>query len=156
MPPVIRLKEFIDELYTVSDEVRVFLNIRTGKIVLLTSEVLYAAEECEDFDDFPDWEKEMVKEAQEVLDSEDYRQLPERFEIDDYSIMESFCHSIEDEKLKARLLRSIRGKGAFRHFRDMVDACGIEEAWYTWRENGLKEIAREWLEQHGLEYTDEN
>jgi len=140
---------------TVSDEHLVFLNIQTGKFVLLTSEVLNAAEEGEDTDDFPEWEQEMIQEAADVLDSADYRELPDRFDINEYSIMERFCSSVEDERVSNRLWRSIQGKGAFRYFRDTVHDCGIVDDWYAFREEAFRAIAIEWLESNGVAYSDE-
>lgn len=165
MPPLIRVKDFIEEMDAVSEETRVFLNVRTGKFVLLTSETLEAMEAADeielndgmdDGDEVPEWQKELMQEADEVLSDADYRELPDQFDIDEYSIMEGFCISIEDEDMGSRLLKVIQGKGAFKGFRDTVDESGLSDEWYGYREEAYRKIAREWLEGNGVAYTDED
>jgi hypothetical protein len=39
----------------------------------------------------PEWEQEMIAKATEVLDSADYLQLPGKFELHEWRIMEKFC-----------------------------------------------------------------
>ena len=70
--------------------------------------------------------------------------------------MERFCYTVEDDELSRRLLSSIRGRGAFRYFKDTIYEYGIEEDWYEYREQAFKEIAIDWLEGNKIAYTDEN
>ena len=62
MKPVIQLKDFVSEMDTLSDEYSIYLNIRTGEFVRLSSEDLRLAEDAEPLDDYPDWQKEVIKE----------------------------------------------------------------------------------------------
>ncbi|MBK7893943.1 MAG: hypothetical protein IPJ90_03445 [Anaerolineaceae bacterium] len=155
MEPIIRLKDFVQEMEAVGDEIKVFLNSRTGEFVTLSTEELSAAEEGKDLENFPEWQREVIQQADEVLFSSDYRELPTKFEIHEYKIMESFCYSVEDEALRRRLLNGIRGRGAFRYFKDVIYEFGIEEEWYQFREQAFKEIAIDWLESNKIAYTDE-
>ncbi|MGD2158381.1 MAG: UPF0158 family protein [Anaerolineales bacterium] len=155
MKPIIRLQDFIQEMNVFSDEYRAFLNIQTGEFVTLSDEELGAAEEGESLEDFPEWQRESIQKAGEVLFSDDYRELPSKFDIHEYSIMERFCYSVEDDKLRRRLLNSIRGRGAFRYFKDTIHEYGIVDDWYEYRERAFKRIAIEWLESHNIAYTDE-
>jgi hypothetical protein len=139
----------------VGDQLKTFLNIRTGEFVTLTDEYLGAAEEGKDLENFPEWQREVIQQADEVLYSSNYRELPTKFEIHEYKIMESFCYSVEDEALRRRLLNGIRGRGAFRYFKDVIYEFGIEEEWYQFREQAFKEIAIDWLESNKIAYTDE-
>jgi hypothetical protein len=41
------------------------------------------------------------------------------------------------------LLEAIRGRGAFRLFKVTLRRMGAEADWYAFRDNALKEIARE-------------
>ncbi|MGD8751955.1 MAG: UPF0158 family protein [Anaerolineales bacterium] len=152
---IVRLKDFIQEMDVFGDEYRVFLNVRTGEFVVLSDEELGAAEEGESLEDFPEWQRESIQKAGEVLFGDDYRELPSRFDIHEYAIMERFCYSVEDDKLRNRLLNSIRGRGAFRYFKDTIHEYGIVDTWYEYREQAFKEIATEWLESHNIAYTDE-
>ena len=48
----------------------------------------------------------------------------------------------------------IRGRGAFRRFKDRMQAYGIAEAWYRYRDEALRELAIAWCEEHGMRYTE--
>jgi hypothetical protein len=102
MKPIIRLKDIIQEMDVFGDDYRAFLNIRTGEFVTLSSEELSAAEEGDSVKDFPEWQRERIRKAGEVLFTYDYRELPSRFDIHEYSIMERFCYAVEDDELSHR------------------------------------------------------
>ena len=68
--------------------------------------------------------------------------------------MERFCASVEDADIRDELCDAIRGRGAFRRFKDRVHAYGIAEAWYRYRDEALREIAVAWCEEHGMRYTE--
>jgi hypothetical protein len=84
---------------------------------------------------------------------EHYLQLPDRFAIHAYQIMERFCLSVEDADIRGDLCDAIRGRGAFRRFKDSVQAYGIAAAWYRYRDTALREIAVAWCDAHGIIYT---
>ena len=105
---------------------------------------------------FPEWQRAVIQQAGEVLFSDDFRELPTKFEIHEYKIMESFCYSVEDEALSRRLLNGIRGRGAFGYFKDIIYEFEIEKEWYTYREQAFKEIAIDWLETNNIAYTDDS
>ena len=102
MEPVIRLEDVAQELDAVSDESSVYLNVHTGEFVMLSEEELIAAEEGADLENFPEWQREAIEKAGEVLYNDDYVSLPSKFEIHEYSIMERFCYAVEDEALSDR------------------------------------------------------
>ncbi len=68
-------------------------------------------------------------------------------------IMEDFCYSVLDDKIRERLLDKIRGQGAFRRFRDAIQLNGIEEDWYRFRQEALEKIAIDWLEANQISYA---
>jgi len=90
--------------------------------------------------------------AQEVLESEDWLALPGKFDVHEWSIMEQFAHSIENERLRRDLLDAIHGPGAFRYFRDTIDRYGMKDAWFDYKALALEKIAIGWLEEHNIEY----
>src|SRR5207302_6654146 len=83
-----------------------------------------------------------------------YLPLPDRFEINEYRIMQRFCLSVEDDDMRDDLCDAIRGRGAFRRFKDRVHPYGMAEEWYRYRDNALREMAMAWCEAHGLRYTE--
>jgi len=147
---VVSLRDVVDALNILSDEHQAFLNKRTGEIVFLTDEEIDAVEAEEPLEEYPEWQRELIQKAEEVLGSEDYEPLPDQFEINEWRIMEQFCWTVKDEELRGLLLRAIRGRGAFRRFKDMIYRYGIEDEWYQYRDRALEEIAVRWLEARGI------
>jgi hypothetical protein len=55
-------------------------------------------------------------------------------------------------RYEQELREAIHEAGAFRMFRSTIRRLGIETSWYRFHEEGLVEIARDWLEAHELPY----
>ena len=89
-----------------------------------------------------------------IVATDHYLPLPDRFEINEYRMMERFCLSVDDDDLRDDLCDAIRGRGAFRRFKDRMQAYGIAEAWYRYRDAALREMAMAWCEAHGIAYTE--
>lgn len=68
--------------------------------------------------------------------------------------MERFCLSIEDEEISDSLYYAIKGKGAFRRFKEGIHRYGITDDWYKYREEALKQMARDWCEENDIEYIE--
>ncbi|MFH1942812.1 MAG: UPF0158 family protein [bacterium] len=147
---IVSIKDVVNEMDVLSDEHSAFLNRHTGELVTLSSEELSAAEEDDNIDKYPAWQQEMIIKAKEVTSSDEYLPLPSKFDIDEYHIMEDFCCSIVDDEIKGRLLDKIRGRGAFRRFKDAIHMNGIEEEWYRFRQEELEKIAIDWLEENHI------
>ena len=152
MPVAVSLREVVDHLNMVGDESSAYLNKTTGELILLSDEELSAAEEQENLEDYPEWQQGMIEKAREVLDSDDYLELPGKFDIHEYRIMEEFCSSVSLPELREQLLRKIRGSGAFGRFKHAIYSLGIEKDWYVFRDAVYERIAVEWLEENGIAY----
>ncbi len=94
----------------------------------------------------------MLPKIREALESDDFLQLPNRFEINEWSIMERFAESQENREHREALREAIHGKGAFRRFRETLRDLDLEDAWYRFRELALEEIAKDWLNANGISY----
>ena len=150
----VSLHDIVEELSILPNDATAYLNRRTGELYILSSEDINQVED-EDDQDLPDWQLEILSKAREILDSEDWLPLPSKFEIHEYTIMEDFCWSVDDDELKEELLNAIRGRGAFRYFKDTIHLHGIEEIWYRYREEAFAKIAIEWLEEKQIAYRRE-
>ena len=150
----VKLQDIIDGMDFQSDEQSSFLNLTNGEVVSITDEELRAAENDEPLEDFPEWQHAAIRIAGEIVATDHYLPLPDRFEINAYRMMERFCLSVDDDDLRDDLCDAIRGRGAFRRFKDRVQAYGIAEAWYRYRDAALREIAVAWCETHGIPYTE--
>lgn len=150
-PLVVSLKEAVDAMDTMSDLIHSYLNLKTGEWITMSEEVLMMAEDDPIPGDHPDWEQEMILIAKDILTTDDYLELPDRFEIHEYNIMREFCLSREDPT-GDDLMDQIRGKGAFGRFHSAIRRHGIEDQWYQFREKEMEEIAIAWLGRNHIAY----
>lgn len=165
MAVVVSLRDLVDELQMLSDEMHVYLNKVTGKIISVTIDDFAVVENIEESefaktDDIEggdsDLEQNFFREVKRIsLFDDDYLILPDKFDIHEYEIMERFCLSIPNEKISNVLLEKIRGSGAFRRFKDTIYRYGLEKDWFQYKDKAYKEIAISWLESHGFSYVDD-
>jgi|SRR5436190_12695229 len=153
MPIEVKLSDLIEALDSAMDEQTSYLDKRSGEIVLVTDDDITAAENEELRLKSPDWQQESIAAAREVLDdSENLLPLPDKFEINEYRIMEEFCLALENRQAGSELHRLIKGSGAFRRFRNAIRERNIEQDWYDFKRRALEEIAIQWLEENGISY----
>jgi len=156
MKPMVSLKEFIIHMDVFSDENHAYVNRKTGELVTISDEEIGIVEDGLDPMESPEWQRSVIEQAKRVLDNPDYLPLPSKFDIHEYSIMERFCYSIEDDELSEELIYMIRGSGAFRLFKHAIHKNNIAEDWYRFRDRAFEEIAIEWLEDKGIGYIRDN
>ncbi|GIN56024.1 hypothetical protein J8TS2_03430 [Lederbergia ruris] len=153
MKAKVNLRDIIDGMEMQFDEWNTYLNRSTGEVLSVSQNDLRAAEEDEPIDHLPDWQQEDLKIAIDVVENfENYVELPTKYDINEYQMMEDFCYVLSDGNKKNKLLNAIRGRGAFRRFKDLVFQLDLEEEWYTFRDNAYKEIAIRWCQDYDLEY----
>src|SRR5688572_2747814 len=104
MPLPVKLQDVVDALEASAEFSMYFLDKRTGEIVMLTDEEWEAAEADELISTYPEWQREVVLKAREIQKSDDFVELPDRAEIDEYEIMERFALEYEDQRTSAELL----------------------------------------------------
>ena len=153
MKVIVSLKDVVNEMDLISDEHSAFLHRRTGELVTLSFDELSAAEDDDDLNDYPDWQHEAIIKAKEVINSDDYLPLPSKFDIHEYHVIEEFCLSIEDDEISEDLSEKIRGRGAFRRFKDAIHMYGMEEQWYRFRQQEFEKIAMDWLEANEVPFS---
>ncbi len=97
----------------------------------------------------------MIQGCNEIVGNfEDFKELPSKYEIDEYKMVKDFCLTIKDVKIQNILLITIEGKGAFRRFKDAVIEFNIEMDWYSYRDRCYKDLAIEWCQNNDIEYID--
>jgi len=150
----VSLKEIVDAMDMLSDGMFAYLNPQTGEIITLSEDDRAMVEDEEfDEDDLPQWQRDALPKIREVLESDEFLELPDKFEIHEWEIMERFALE-SGNKHREELLHAIHGEGAFRHFKRAVQRLGIEQKWFRFRESALEEIARDWLKEHGIPLRD--
>ncbi|MDA1101382.1 MAG: UPF0158 family protein [Proteobacteria bacterium] len=159
MPLPMNLQAVADQMDLPSDEMTACISRITGALVSFSDEEFFAAEP--DVDDAgtdelsSEWRQEAAEQANVVLENDDYVALPNKFDIHECSIMERFCHSLDDERVRNALLRAIGGRGAFRSFKDRISEEGVREDWFAFRSLALKRIAADFLESQGIPFIDQ-
>jgi hypothetical protein len=144
-PPPRKLRLDIDELESAFDFIATvdpsycdqpcisFLDLTTGKVV--------AAEDEEETDS--------------LLDDERHLYMPaDLFEDWGYGALDEFVDSLPEDPLRAQLEKAIRGKGAFRRFKDIVFGGGnveLKHRWLWFETRRKREHIVEWLRDENIE-----
>ncbi len=155
MPIPVRLSEVASEMDVLNEGWTVYLNRRTGEMVTVTPEDEELLEDPSALEDVPEWQVEQLPRTRQAVESEDYLPLPDKFEIHEWSIMERFARSVDNEEHRDMLDRAIHGRRAFRRFRDTASDLELLEDWYRFRDRALKEIARVWLDSHEIPFQED-
>ena len=142
----IPLSIIADAIEMADDEWNQYLDIEEMEIVSLP-EYPFAGEYDEEDQELSD----LIEEQWNVR----FFGLPSKFDIHEYSIMEEFIESLPEGRMQDTLENSIRGRGAFRRFKDSIIRYGIEQRWYDYQEEAYLRLAREWCEDHGFAYIDD-
>jgi hypothetical protein len=154
-----------------SFEMRYYLDLETGEVILIMDEFARELEAIYDEiyeegrrvvtleahlqgRDDPDWQREMLLEAGRVEQGYGTRYI--RVEPDDpyadYNDMERFIGTVEDPQLRERLWRAIKGRGAFRYFKDVLwEHPDVKEQWYEFKEARRQRRLTDWLEARNIE-----
>lgn len=153
----VKLSEIIAGMDSQSDERLSYLNKETGELVSISDYELRIAESGDPLEEYSEWQRDLIKIAKEILEDKENKfvSLPSRFDIDEYMMMEKFVLSVKDDHISNYLYAAIKGKKAFRRFKDGVLRFGIEKDWYMYRESEFKEIAIRWCEENKINYIDD-
>ena len=158
MAVVVQIQAVMDAI-DLPEEWEAFLDPETGEILVMTDEERESLEEEEVEDEealeMPDWEKESIGKLRELLDSGRALALPDKFDFHEWEVMKRFAVSVENPDESTELFETIHGTGAFRMFREATTRLGLRERWFEYRDQALREMAIEWLEEHGIEYPEE-
>jgi hypothetical protein len=148
MDKPVKLSDVVDAMEMQGDEIVAYLDRRTGRIIMVRTDMgpeRAAKETGED-----------VADLRRIEDGDpNYVGLPDRFEIDEYDMMRDFARSVEEPGLSDELLRAISGSGAFRRFKDAVYRRGIEKQWFDFRDESYNRIARDWCDLNKVPFTED-
>jgi hypothetical protein len=157
MDAKVKLSDVLDALEMQNDETNYYLDTCTGIVYLLTPDELYAGEEDDPLEDYPEWQREAIEVARRLAngDDESLIELPTQWDVNEYEIMREFCDAQPEGTVRDALYIAIRGKGAFRRFKDAVHTFGIADEWYKFRLARFKSIAIEWCDANEITYVDD-
>ena len=152
MPLPISLRAVMDEMEVVGDEITAYCNTRTGELLTIQDDPMRAADPDAFTPILVAGDLEEIEEARRVLEDPDFAELPTRLEIHEWEIMQRFCSTVQDTRLRDELLDAIHARGAFRAFKDAIHRHGIADDWYLSRDLALEQIAVRWLEARAVPY----
>lgn len=130
----VKLQTIIDALELVNDETSVYYDTESGNTEIWLE---YGDNDIDE------------EELEERLDEGRYIAFPDRMEINEYHMMEAFAYNRDE-----RLVVAIKGRGAFRRFKDMAENIGLIDDWYEFRDNCYKSRAEDWCRTHNLEWDE--
>lgn len=150
----VSLRDVADAIDMCPEEGEAYLNIKTGECHTILPDDFGMDEEPDEEREatLPDWERESLAKNREVLGSEDWIELPPKFDFHEYRVMEDFCYCLNDGHAQQRLLQAIKGSGAFRRFKDKVHRLSIQDQWHKFRDERLWAFVAEWLDGKGIAY----
>ncbi|MCR5653677.1 MAG: UPF0158 family protein, partial [Ruminococcus sp.] len=138
------LKLIVDAVEMASNEWNQYLDIETMNIVSIPQ-----------FDDGLYEEYAELTEQIEGAYNKRYFELPDKYDIHEYRIMERFIYSLPSGSVQDDLERAIRGNSAFRRFKASIRYYRIEQDWYDYLAEAYRKIAVEWCESNGFKYYEE-
>jgi len=100
-------------------------------------------------------EEEEPGKLDEIEESPDWVALPDSFDFHEYRHMERFCAAQQDPVRRDRLLRAIRGSGAFGRFKVLAEEYGLLEEWFRTRDEAQERMLIDWLEAEGIAFARE-
>lgn len=153
-------------------EMSFFLDTETGELILITDEIRYELERIyEDIYDerdeediafaealrrrnMPEWMHAALRQADQVEQGygSRYIDVPSADSREGYQHMEDFIDTVQDADLQDRLWNAIRGRGAFRRFKDVLLNYPQEnKRWFDFKQAQIRQRVLEWLETEGIE-----
>ena len=140
----INLKQVIDAVESTNEVYTIFYDTQTGETVYLPDEIITGERD------------EALEELLETAPTGRFLRFPTKYEIHEYSIMVGFIESLPPGAARQELAQAIRGKGAFRRFKNGVYYHRLDQQWYDYQAQVYCEIAIRWCKDEGIEYTDES
>jgi hypothetical protein len=173
------LADLADAFDEASWEVSAYLDLDTGEVVRVTTEVHQELEaiEAELLQDsldeevrqaaftaalarrrLPSWMREALREADRVEGGLGTRfiRVPEADAREGYRDMEAFIATVTNPRLQEHLWAAIRGRGAFRRFKDLLAGYPDErERWFAFKDGRVRQRMLAWLASEGIKPFEE-
>lgn len=150
----VKIEDVLQAIELANDEGNYYYNKVTDNIIYIDDEARRMSEDYDEdeLEELLEWQRDDVEAAIDVEENwDDYISLPSKFEINEYDIMVQFCYSLDNDKTSNKLLNALRGKGAFKRFKDTVIKLNVENDWYIFKNDKFKKIALDWCSDNGLE-----
>lgn len=165
--PKVSCSDLAEAFQNSSYEHHYLLDKQMGKVILIDDEIADVLREGEDLSELAAWQREVAAEIKPVLralgelpDEEAgaddvelgrYVEIPRDESRDGYEDMVEFAETVTNAHLRELLAVALRGKGAFRRFKDVLLAYPAErERWFAFRDERLRGRIKGWAEDEGV------
>jgi hypothetical protein len=149
-----KLTKLLEGLEMVSTDTSIYMHKETLAFIMITDESISTYEKyiSGEINDLLDWEINMVKEMDDVLNrhEDDYIKLPDSYFLHDHKIMEHFTYTLP-EHLREDFLMAIFKKGAFRIFHELLIQHHLREQFFEYKRKAYLEKLVVWCEMQGIE-----
>ncbi|MCF3650103.1 hypothetical protein [Synoicihabitans lomoniglobus] len=146
--------------FEMPEEWHAYVDRETGKVLTFDEEVLREADNAaeEDLDDESwamgsPWEDDVIAAVRAIVAdpaTARYVELPSKFDFHEYRRMEEFVDDMPGGEAQHQLWRALKGKGAFRRFKDTAHRLEVIDAWYAFREAARERLLQSWAHDHDL------
>ena len=153
MAAEVKLERIIEALEMADHSISSNLDVETGEVCSVTGEEFDLAEDPQTvIEDLPDWQHEPVNLARNIQEQvgKRYLALPDKFDIHEWAIMDSFSETLKDARLRNDFHGGIRGAGAFRLFKRLLTEYNLWDAWNRFKQVELRQMAIQWCEENGI------
>ena len=99
-------------------------------------------------------EYEELTDKIEEDEEERYYYLPSSYVFHDSELVEEYIDEIKNENIQEELEDAFYGKGKYRRFKETLRKFRIENDYYNFREEYLKNMAIEWCQKNNIEYEE--
>ena len=119
-------------------ESQYFLDLQTGEVLLLADEAYVGPNE------------ELETQIEDEPDR--YRAIDPIPSSVGWQVMAEFIEQLPVGEARERLTRAVERSHPFRRFKDtLLDYPKVREQWFAFHERTTLQLAREWLEDEGIE-----
>lgn len=143
----VNLNDVIESMELEGEMLQHYYNKDTGIIMYIedSSSAAYKAEDIENIESFEQWEQELIRALYDFKENpQNYIQLPDENELDEYKIMKEFSKTYE----------GIEIKDSVQALKDEIKNKGLIDNWYDYRENAEYNIAKQWCEKNNIQYVE--
>jgi hypothetical protein len=150
--------------FEVPETWRAYLDQETGMVYNFDEDLMAKANDAEksdrddnDFETDHDWDEEAKVLARLIVsdfESKRFVALPTPFDFHEYRRMEEFIDQLAEGEIRRQLAYSIRGRSAFRRFKDAAHRLDVIDDWYAYREKALTRLISRWARLHDVLIAD--
>jgi len=134
----VSLADLADALTWRTEEGGYYLDLETGEVAAWS----------------PEWDARPAEEIDHAVDEGRLLWIDPIESRVEFGWMEEFLSTVRKGQLRERLAAALRGRQPFRRFKDtLVGFAAERERWFAFHRERALEVAKEWLEENGLETT---